>query len=310
MPSWLAAILTLACLWGVLVSFFAIFIPLIVSKMSAIASLDLSSVTAFLQTPIAWIEEFIQTHFASGASDISLTEILGKQITRIFNIDALDGILGSIASTVGGIFVAIFSVTFIAFFFLKDETLFLRILQSIMPTKYEGHVKHALSETSKLLSRYFIGIIIESMAVMLMVAIALIFCGYGVSNAFFIGLTIGVLNVIPYIGPWLGFAISMLISSTFVVDGDMTLSFIFFSLAGTVVCAQFIDNTFLQPLLYSNSVNAHPLEIFIVILMAGQFAGVMGMLLAIPTYTVLRVIAKEFFNNFKIVQRLTEKMDD
>ncbi|MBQ5596648.1 MAG: AI-2E family transporter, partial [Rikenellaceae bacterium] len=64
----------------------------------------------------------------------------------------------------------------------------------------------------------------------------------------------------------------------------------------------------LQPVLYSNRVKAHPLEIFIVILIAGNLAGVVGMLLAIPSYTVIRVFAKEFFNNFRLVQALTENL--
>jgi predicted PurR-regulated permease PerM len=144
---------------------------------------------------------------------------------------------------------------------------------------------------------------------MFIVSISLTCCGYGVSNAFFIGLIIGILNVIPYVGPWLGFIISLLISAAFVSSG-MTITFIFISLGITVLCTQFIDNTFIQPILYSNSVDAHPLEIFIVILMAGHFAGVIGMLLAIPAYTVLRVIAKEFFSNFKIVRKLTENMEN
>jgi predicted PurR-regulated permease PerM len=71
---------------------------------------------------------------------------------------------------------------------------------------------------------------------------------------------------------------------------------------------QVIDMVFLQPAIYSNSVKAHPLEIFLVILLAGSLAGVLGMLIAIPTYTVLRVFAKEFFNNFRVVQKLTEKI--
>ncbi|HNV51901.1 MAG TPA: AI-2E family transporter, partial [Tenuifilaceae bacterium] len=57
-----------------------------------------------------------------------------------------------------------------------------------------------------------------------------------------------------------------------------------------------------------NSVKAHPLEIFIVLLIAGSVAGILGMLLAIPCYTVIRVFAKEFFNNFRVVQKLTEKI--
>ncbi len=308
-PNWLAALLTLAGLWGVIIVFFSIFTPLIFSKLSDLANVDLSSITKLLETPISKLEGFMEKYFAVNTTDISITEILGAQIVKVFNFDAVNGILGSVASAVGGMFVSVFSVTFITFFFLKDESLFLRILLAITPTRHEGHVKHALNSTSKLLSRYFTGLIIESIAVMLIVSIALICCGYGVSNSFFIGLIIGVLNVIPYVGPWLGFAISLLISVAFVSSG-MTITFIFFSLGITVLCAQLIDNTFIQPILYSNSVDANPLEIFIVFLMAGHFAGVVGMLLAIPTYTVLRVIAKEFFSRYKIVQKLTENMDD
>lgn len=210
-------------------------------------------------------------------------------------------------SGVANAVIALFSITFITFFFLKDDNLFLRIILAVTPTKYEGNVKHALSSASSLLSRYFIGILAESTIMMLMVSISLICCGYLPQNAFFIGLIVGVLNVIPYVGPWLGFGISLLVSMAF-VGGGTTMTFIVLSLAITILAAQMIDNFLLQPLLYSNSVNAHPLEIFIVILMAGHFAGVVGMLFAIPGYTVLRVIAKEFFNHFKIVRKLTEKM--
>jgi predicted PurR-regulated permease PerM len=72
--------------------------------------------------------------------------------------------------------------------------------------------------------------------------------------------------------------------------------------------AQLADNIVLQPVLYSNSVHAHPLEIFLVILIAGNLGGVLGMLFAIPMYNVARVFAKEFFNNIRVVQKLTENM--
>ena len=63
-----------------------------------------------------------------------------------------------------------------------------------------------------------------------------------------------------------------------------------------------------QPLIYSSSVNAHPLEIFLVIMIAGSLAGIPGMIIAIPLYTVIRVFAKEFFNKFKVVKKLTKKI--
>jgi len=77
---------------------------------------------------------------------------------------------------------------------------------------------------------------------------------------------------------------------------------------GVFAGANLIDNLVLQPLIYSNSVKAHPVEIYLVILIAGSLAGITGMVLAIPFYTVLRIIAKEFFSQFKIVQRLTRNI--
>jgi predicted PurR-regulated permease PerM len=73
---------------------------------------------------------------------------------------------------------------------------------------------------------------------------------------------------------------------------------------------QLLDNLLLIPFIFSNSVLAHPLEIFLVILMGSQLYGIIGMVLAIPTYTVIRVIAKEFLNKFKLVQKLTGKMKE
>ncbi len=308
MPDWLAALITLIVLWGVIILFFTLFIPLIFNKMSDLANIDFSSITSFLEKPIAGLEGFLQKYFAVNTAETSVTEIIGDQISKILNLDALKNVIGSVASAAGSLVVAIFTITFTTFFFLKDETMFLRIVLAVTPTKYEGNIRHALNSTSKLLSRYFIGIILESTAMMLLVSIPLIFCGYSVSNAFFIGLIVGVFNLIPYIGPWLAFFVSLLISVA-VASSGMTMTFVFYSLGITILCAQLIDNFILQPVLYSNSVSAHPLEIFIVILMAGHVAGVVGMIIAIPAYTVIRVIAKEFFNKLKIVRKLTESME-
>ncbi|MEZ5197758.1 MAG: AI-2E family transporter [Bacteroidales bacterium] len=76
-------------------------------------------------------------------------------------------------------------------------------------------------------------------------------------------------------------------------------------IVGTFLVANLIDNMILQPLIYSTSVKAHPIEIFLVILMAGSLAGIPGMILAIPGYTVLRIIAKQFFSQSKLVQKIT-----
>jgi predicted PurR-regulated permease PerM len=71
------------------------------------------------------------------------------------------------------------------------------------------------------------------------------------------------------------------------------------------IITHLIDNVVFQPVIFSNSVKAHPLEIFVVVLTAGFAAGIPGMIFGIPAYTVLRVFAREFFYNFKAVQRIT-----
>ena len=308
MPNWLAALFTLVAICLVAVTFFSLFIPLIFNKVSDLATVDWSTLFNNFSDPFVKFERFIDDYFAIEVSSVTITEAITNWISGILNLDAINTVVSSIVSVVAKTVIALFSIVFITFFFLKDENLFLRILLAVTPSKYEGNIKHALGSVSKLLSRYVIGILCESLLMMIMVATSLMFCGYGVSNAFFIGIIIGVLNVIPYVGPWLGFGVSLLVSMAFVTTG-MSFTFIFLSLAITVLAAQMIDNFVLQPFLYSNSVKAHPLEIFIVILMAGSFAGVLGMILAIPAYTVLRVIGKEFFTNFKVIRKLTENME-
>mgnify|MGYP003295806886 CR=1 FL=1 len=84
------------------------------------------------------------------------------------------------------------------------------------------------------------------------------------------------------------------------------IKFFILIILACLFATQLVDNFFFQPFIYSNSVKAHPLEIFLVLLMAGHMAGVAGMLVAIPSYTVIRVIAKQFFGNIKPVKALTE----
>lgn len=306
-PNWLAALVVLLVLWGAGLTIFAVFIPLIFNKLTALASVDFSSILASFDDALLQLQHFLEQYFSFTTSTISISDTISQQVGQLFNADLLNQFFGSLVSGVASAVIALFSITFITFFFLKDDDMFLRMILAVTPTRYETNVRHALASVSSLLSRYFLGILAESTIMMLLVSISLICCGYLPQNAIFIGLIVGILNVIPYVGPWLGFGISLVVSMAFVGE-EMSLIFIVVSLAGTIGIAQMIDNFVLQPLLYSNSVNAHPLEIFIVILMAGHFAGVLGMLLAIPTYTVLRVIGKEFFNHFKIVRKLTEKM--
>ena len=117
------------------------------------------------------------------------------------------------------------------------------------------------------------------------------------------------INVIPYIGPWIGslFGIVVVISNNLNASFmDVTLPLIALVVA-VVMVVQFIDNMVFQTIIYSNSIEAHPLEIFFVTMIAGSLAGIPGMILGIPAYTVMRVIASEFLSEFKVIKSLTKR---
>ena len=190
--------------------------------------------------------------------------------------------------------------------------MFHEVIILLVPTSYEIKVKHILDSISFLLRRYFVGLIFEVFMVMILVSLGLTIVGIEFSNAVVIGLFCGMFNVIPYLGPWMGAAVGLLIGAALNIDADFmshTLPLLGFMIIvfGSV---QIIDNILFQPLIYSSSVKAHPLEIFLVILAAASLAGILGMILAIPVYTILRVIAKEFFDNMKIVKKLTENLKE
>jgi predicted PurR-regulated permease PerM len=230
-------------------------------------------------------------------------------LSGLLDVSAVGDSLAYALGLTGEIFVAFFAITFISFFFLKDQSLFKNMIMTIVPTGYEERIGKVLSKSKQLLTRYFIGVILEVIIVITIVSVGLTFVG--IENALLIGFIAGVFNVIPYIGPVIGAAVGIIIGLSTNNAGGMEFMSIL-SLAGQMVIVyavvQLLDNIVLQPLIYSQSVKAHPLEIFLVILMAGNVAGITGMILAVPTYSIGRVFVGEFFNQFKVVKALTSEV--
>ena len=233
-----------------------------------------------------------------------------KGLTADFSIT---GVLGSVVSVVADVGVGLFAVVFISFFFVKDEGLFARIVTALTPDRIEASVADAIADIEHLLSRYFVGLIIEMAAVALvdflgLWAVARIGFGYALG----IGFIAGLLNIIPYVGPLIGEVLGVLLCVVLKygagVGLDVNIWMFALIVLAIMLTAQLIDNFVLQPLIYSSSIQSTPLEIFIVMLMAGHMGGAVGMLAAIPAYTVVRVIAGRFFYDKKIVRRLMPDM--
>lgn len=306
----LKAGVTVLCLWGLFVLFFSTVIPLVIREFQSLGSVSVSNIVANLGNPIDTVGEFLEEHGLLD-KDEDMSAMISDALNHTFNFARLKTWFGTVAGTMGDIAVAVFSVTFILFFFLKDSHLFSEMVMAIVPSRYEEQARNALDSIQTLLVRYFVGLLLEVLGVMTLNTVGLTIVGLNFSNAVVIGLVAGVLNVIPYIGPLIGICFGLAVG--IVLNLDMEFYHQMFPLllymTGVMLLTQLIDNVLFQPYIYGNSVHAHPLEIFLVILMAGSLAGIPGMILAIPAYTVLRVILKEFFNKYKLVKKLTQGLN-
>jgi len=303
----LSAALTLIIFIIVLGGLGGIFVPLIVEQAGNLMGVDYNEIARALEEPINQLYDKIRSYGISTGIG-SPAEQLQAAFGSLFSPQAIGNFFGSAVSAAGNIIVSFFSIIFITFFFLKDEGLFKKVVSTIVPSKHEQNVRNAITETSRMLTRYFGGIIIQMTIITLIIWIGLSILG--VKNALLIGFFAALINVIPYVGPLIGaiFAVLLTISSNLDLNFYNEMLPLLLSVFGVFAVMQLVDNFLLQPFIFSNSVLAHPLEIFIVILMGAQINGIVGMVLAIPAYTVLRVIGKNFLSEFRIVKKLTQGM--
>ncbi|MBI5538708.1 MAG: AI-2E family transporter [Bacteroidia bacterium] len=310
LPKFVSAIITLILFWAVVILFFRLMVPLIASEAQQISSIDPNKIVANLDQPIQQVTKVLSDLNIYTNTEKSLTDEVVNKIMGIVNFSDFSVFFSSIANTLGSILVAFFAITFITFFFLLDDRLFIKLFLAFATVEYESEVKHAILSIKKLLLRYFLGIIFDMFVVFVLTTIGMTILGLGFEHALVLGLVGGLFNIIPYVGPIISIIFGMLIGILTNVDANFyteTLPLLQWMFIVYVII-NILDATLVQPFIFSNSVKAHPLEVFLVILSAGTLAGIPGMILAIPSYTVLRVIAKEFFYNFKIVKKLTKNI--
>jgi len=309
-PPGLAAFVSLVVIWIVFLSFFRFIIPLLIRELETLSKIDFTAVLDSVEEPFLQIQHFF-TREPVNINEKNFLDLISENIGAQIDFSKVSNWFGVIAGTLGEVLIAFFSVSFITYFFLKEQNMFREFIILLVPSNLESKVAHAMDSISYLLRRYFIGLVFEVFMVMLLVTVGLSIVGIQFEHAVVIGLFCGIFNVIPYLGPWMGAMLGLLIGAALHINADFMSETL--PLLGwmTLVFAlvQVCDNVLFQPLIYSSSVKAHPLEIFLVILAAGSMAGILGMILAIPVYTILRVIAREFFENMKLVQKMTRGLE-
>ena len=303
-PDWARALAALSSFLLVLALLVVLFSPLITSEIRIISEINSEELSLRIDEQVQR-SGYDMSRYTAGESP---TQYAVQYLQRIFSSEWLQATFNDLFGVVGNAIIGLFAVLFISFFFLKDGFLFSRIILTLTPDRQMSKIKVILTHSHGLLRRYFLGVALQSMIMSSMVGVSLYVLG--VQNAFLIGLFAGMVNVIPYLGPLLGASLGILIALTtsLHLDFEAQLFPLLFKVALVFVCAQIIDAFVVQPTVLGGSVKAHPLEIFIVILMAGTIGGVLGMVLAIPVYTILRVIAREFLSEYKVVESLTRPL--
>ena len=312
-PDWLLAIITILVILGLLLLVVTQMVPLISNIVRDASALQGSRY--FDSNPIDRLNEWLIGMFPNLGNDFDLSALLIEKIREVVDFGKVSGIVGSVASVVSSAFVALFAIVFISFFFLKEDGLFERIVCALVPDKHELTLGKTLSEIKQLLSRYFVGLLIEILGVALVDFLGLwLIARLDFSYAIGIACIAGVLNMIPYVGPLIGEAIGVIIGIVLKLGTgaglDVNIWVFALIILLIMLAAQLIDNFIYQPVIYSTSIKAHPLEIFIVLLMAGHIGGTVGMLVAIPAYTVVRVVAIRFFYRYKVIQRLVPDLSE
>ena len=310
-PDWLLAILTIFLILGIIIFIITQAIPVVTNIVRDAAVLNSTTASG---NPLDRVNDWIIGLFPALGADFNLIDILMDKLKDVTNVTNVTAVISSVTSFVTSFAVGLFSIVFISFFFVRDENLFRKIVSALVPDRMEGKIAKALGDIESLLSRYFVGLLIEMTGVALLDFLGLwIIARLGFSNALGIAFIAGILNIIPYVGPLIGEAVGVVLAVILKygtgVGLDVNIWVFALIVLAIMLTTQLVDNFVYQPLIYSTSIKASPLEIFIVILLAGHIGGVAGMLVAIPTYTVIRVIASRFFPDVKVVKRLIPNPD-
>ena len=298
-PNTIAVVFTMVLMLGLLTGLIAMFIPLITEQGKSLSLLEVDK----LQENVQQIFNQTTTYLSSKGIDV-LGELQNVDFASQFK--EIPNLLNYVLGAVGSLSVGLFSVLFISFFFMKDSQLLKKGVLAIIPNGTEGRFSKSLETINDLLSRYFIGLLFQITILFILYTIILLI--FNIDNAIVIAFLCALLNLIPYIGPMIGAIIMFVLSMISNIGLDFQTEILSTSLwiLFWYLIAQLVDNFASQPLIFSKTTKSHPLEIFLIIIIGGLLFGIVGMITAIPMYTALKVILKEFLSDNKIVKSLTK----
>lgn len=205
----------------------------------------------------------------------------------------IGGVLGNIIEVV----LAVVTVPFILFYLLKDGKKLPGFILGFVPTKLRGETSRVMNEMNHQISSYIRGQIIVSFCIGV-----LLFIGYiiiGLKYSLILAVIAAFTSIVPYLGPAIAITPALIVAA--VTSPMMLLKMI---IVWTVV--QLIEGKFISPQVMGKTLKIHPITIIFVILTSGNLFGIVGVLLAVPGYAVLKVVVSHIYRWFKIRSGLYE----
>lgn len=218
---------------------------------------------------------------------------------ELFNVNQISSVVSNALGIFTNIFSAVLVVPFAAFFFLKDGSKIRRDLLRMVPNKFFETTLTVIDKIEKRLGLYFRSVLLQSFLVALSSWATLSVAG--LDNSMSVGIAVGLANTIPYFGPILGYFLSIIVSIIETGNFSMVAACIL-----AIFVVQMLDNLLFQPMLFSRSADMHPVAILFIILIGAETAGILGMLIAIPIATVVKITITQLnwsFNNYRIFRK-------
>ena len=217
------------------------------------------------------------------------------------NFSDLPGIIGgyliglfesvqNVASTLTNIIVAIVTFPIILFFLLKDGKRFKEYVLTLLPPAFRKDTNQILHNMDTQVGSYIQGQIIVATVIGIMLYIGYLIIG--MPYALTLAIVAAVTSVVPYLGPTIAIIPAIIIS---IVNSP----FMLLKLAIVWMAVQFLEGNFVSPNVMGRTMQIHPLTIIIVLLVAGNLFGVIGVILGIPGYAILKVLVQYGFEKFK-----------
>lgn len=307
-PRWIAALIVLLVFLTSLSGIFFLVVPVIAEQVSEISRMDPVLIEKSFAEPL---QELRDLTAQLGLDPAALNpENLRANLVEVFSLKRLSATLQGVFGFLGTLVGAVFSISFMTFFLLREKFLFYRLVHLLTPGKHESAMQRIMRSVNQMLSRYFLAILLQILVFTAYIWIGLLFAGE--RYAFTIALFAGIVNLIPYVGPWIGLGFGIVLGVTTHIGQDFYQAILpdMMGIGIVFIVAVMLDNFITYPLIFSNTLKAHPLELFMVVLMGGTLGGITGMVLAAPVYTVMRIVAREFLQRFDLVRAATRELQE